>query len=710
MKGLKALRERSFEKYVKITVEKLTHSERHFAYTAETIETASGEVLIVNIYGGEYSNRSKLTLPIVERHFMTGSGEIAAERFSGDFKTSVGKFSVTNTKCDSWDSSSRLYNLAHEYDMGKYVPIEKADKVILSFAKLHKFCIKSDNYCGARRKNYSSGLSWLAAYQTEYKNQKSAEAEQRLRDRTNARMAQIGENIPIDFAVWVDDEKFSPAAWFYKYKNRSAEGVCGACKKKSTIAKVQNKKYGTCPSCGRPIQYISIKNADRVCRYRYNTAMVWQVSEDEFVSRFFQVEKEYANRDFSVESVIDIVEASREFWSVKNGEITTTGLYKALFNWMGGYCRFGRELLRWKRVSPRYGVGDPGVKYPGNILEITRTLAERLNSKTLCNMDLRPLFENDKDFCPTWIFKQVLDYPAIESMAKMGLYSLARSIIYYGKSTSTILKPSKTGSPAKLLGVDKLTLAKFAEIGITLPQYSNWRDCGLSLNDFEDFRTAIDNDYPLGEITDLVRGCDFVKFGTLVRYLEKQRKKFELSARDATLYWRDYLTMARQLNLDLQNRALLYPENIKREHDRIMILQKEFRNRELNEKLSVRVKILENLMFSNDDFVIAPLRSAKEFLNESSILNHCVKTYTERCANGETNIFGLRKVGEPDSPYFTVNINNHGGLIQNRGKNNCPPPKDVTKFVNKWLKFVEKKLKTVSLDPTVTAIKLQIGA
>lgn len=81
------------------------------------------------------------------------------------------------------------------------------------------------------------------------------------------------------------------------------------------------------------------------------------------------------------------------------------------------------------------------------------------------------------------------------------------------------------------------------------------------------------------------------------------------------------------------------------------------------------------------------------------MLSHCVKTYISQCSEGRTNIFGLRKKDDPETPYFTVNISNDGTLIQNRGKHNCDPPKKVTSFVKKWLTFVKKKLKTMSLDP-----------
>lgn len=717
MKGLKALKQRPFEKHVTAAVccENQNHLycalRDYLAYTAEIATTVNGDVLVVCLYGiSDNSKKRKLKMPIIERHFLSESGEIAAERFAKNFTANAGTFTITTSEIGGWGLSDAVYYLAHERYPEKYIPVENADEVILRFAKKYKLYnpIKQTFYtANGNHGGYTSGLCWLAAYQTKFKADKSDEAKARLEDRTKNRMSQIGEGEPIEFAEWICDEKFSPAAWFYKYKNRTAEGICGACEEKSVIPNVQNKKYGTCPICGRPIQYISIKNNDKVCRCLYNAVMIQRVSESEFVSRYFEIRKKYSSNDYTVESDFDIAETAREFWSVKNSEIVKTGVYKANYRWTGCVC----ELINWKRIPPRYSVSNPGRKFPGNILEITQTLSELLNMPILKNMDLRPLFENNEGSVPTAIFKQAIETPSIENMAKMGLTNLANGLIDY--SSSDIVKPIKSSSPAKQLKIDRLTLRKFAEMNITLGQYNFWITGGFTPTDFDAFRTLAEN-YP-GQFRTLseIRGeSRLIHFDTMARYLEKQRIKCGLSAADVVIYWRDYLQMTKTAGNDIDhNRNLVYPENLKTEHDRMMRMKELAKNARYEKKLCYRAEILDNLSFSNEEFLIEPLRTVQDFLNESSALNHCVKTYVEQCADGKTNIFGLRKIDEPDKPYFTVNIDNRGGLIQNRGKNNCDSPKEVKAFVAKWLKFVEKKLKTLSLEPSSgTENLIRIGA
>ena len=69
------------------------------------------------------------------------------------------------------------------------------------------------------------------------------------------------------------------------------------------------------------------------------------------------------------------------------------------------------------------------------------------------------------------------------------------------------------------------------------------------------------------------------------------------------------------------------------------------------------------MSYSDESFVIEPLRTVEDFVGESTALNHCVKTYVNQCAAGNTNIFGLRKKSEPDTPYFTGKVDNDGKLI-----------------------------------------------
>ena len=81
---------------------------------------------------------------------------------------------------------------------------------------------------------------------------------------------------------------------------------------------------------------------------------------------------------------------------------------------------------------------------------------------------------------------------------------------------------------------------------------------------------------------------------------------------------------------------------------------------------------------------------AQEIKNEGAALHHCVGTYVDRVAKGQTHIFFVRRVEEPDTPYFTMEYNN-GRVIQCRGNHNCGMPASVKAFVAAFEKLMKER-------------------
>jgi len=76
------------------------------------------------------------------------------------------------------------------------------------------------------------------------------------------------------------------------------------------------------------------------------------------------------------------------------------------------------------------------------------------------------------------------------------------------------------------------------------------------------------------------------------------------------------------------------------------------------------------LEFSADGLLIRQPHSLQEIEDEGRILSHCVGGYAERHAMGKLSIMFLRKVSEPDKPYYTVEVSQYGGIVQCRGYRN----------------------------------------
>jgi hypothetical protein len=90
---------------------------------------------------------------------------------------------------------------------------------------------------------------------------------------------------------------------------------------------------------------------------------------------------------------------------------------------------------------------------------------------------------------------------------------------------------------------------------------------------------------------------------------------------------------------------------------------------------------------ANGLIIVVP-KCSDDLRREGEVLHHCVATYIDKVAKGETNIFFIRKENAPDTPYFTMEWKNNK-LIQCRGTHNCDMPPKVKAFV----KVFEEKMR-----------------
>lgn len=74
----------------------------------------------------------------------------------------------------------------------------------------------------------------------------------------------------------------------------------------------------------------------------------------------------------------------------------------------------------------------------------------------------------------------------------------------------------------------------------------------------------------------------------------------------------------------------------------------------------------------NNNFSILVPEKLSQIVDEGITLHHCVKTYTNRVASGETTILFLRRTNDKDKPFYTIEVRNRI-VIQIHG------------FGNKWI-------------------------
>lgn len=172
------------------------------------------------------------------------------------------------------------------------------------------------------------------------------------------------------------------------------------------------------------------------------------------------------------------------------------------------------------------------------------------------------------------------------------------------------------------------------------------------------------------------------------RYLEGQRRRWPDDGADEVLLT-DYWTMAMEGFDLLADQELMWPERLKREHDRMAARQKKAANARLDAAILAQAEKLERFSITMDGISIRPARSAGELETEGKCLHHCVGSYAERVSRGETFIFFIRREAEPDLSWYTLNLDKGlNTVIQNRGNRNCDRTPEIEVFEKTWLGWV----------------------
>lgn len=184
----------------------------------------------------------------------------------------------------------------------------------------------------------------------------------------------------------------------------------------------------------------------------------------------------------------------------------------------------------------------------------------------------------------------------------------------------------------------------------------------------------------------------------MVSYLVKQCKEAEKPkrgyetdpvSREIRTY-RDYLQECIELKLDLKDKNILFPPSLERAHERTMAQVTYEKNKEEIEAFKAQVEKLMPLSWSDKkrQLSIRPAASHEELKKEGAALNHCVAGYAPRMARGTTAIFLIRRLEEPDKPYYTLELQDKR-VVQCRTRSNLSYTQnpEVEAFVNEWMKI-----------------------
>lgn len=152
--------------------------------------------------------------------------------------------------------------------------------------------------------------------------------------------------------------------------------------------------------------------------------------------------------------------------------------------------------------------------------------------------------------------------------------------------------------------------------------------------------------------------------------------------------YKDYLCMCEALDHDMKSSFVLFPNNLKAEHDRVNDMSQEETSKAYDRIVAKMFeKLQERYGYAKLGLVIVPPHSAKEITREGDQLHHCVGRYVKDVVKNNCTILFIREASAPQKPFCTVEIQDDD-VVQARIQNNASPPPNVQRFIELWKKNV----------------------
>lgn len=180
--------------------------------------------------------------------------------------------------------------------------------------------------------------------------------------------------------------------------------------------------------------------------------------------------------------------------------------------------------------------------------------------------------------------------------------------------------------------------------------------------------------------------------------------------------WADYLNMCQKEKKDISDEMVYRPKELKRRHDEIVeeirkrqMIEQMKRDKKANEEYAQKMRekfpgaeenletVRKKFEYQNEEYMIRVPKDLAEIAREGNALHHCVgasERYYERIMQNETYICFLRRTAEPDTPFYTIEVEPGGTIRQHRSYfDEEPGIEEIRAFLREWQKEVKKRLK-----------------
>lgn len=457
--------------------------------------------------------------------------------------------------------------------------------------------------------------------------------------------------LPRHWRKFINESK-EPYNLIIKHGN---EYKCTNCKKVFHL-ETQTGQKDFCPFCNN--RYLIRNNNLKYYRFLYDVFLIDKI-ENDIIIRIFEVERIYNRK--TEEFIDDVVEFARIIPELKI-HLACDRYYKYYYT---EKVLHTKKIQKWRCVSGWF-VSSQNYKriYLENIAEKTKNtmyqyapIKEAIEYFKFDSINLLNLLENAK-------------LKSFELLMKAGLYNLA---------VDCPEKFNNNGNFEKRFGISKEYYDFMKKCDITEKQLEVLKMVKVKDIWLINRLLKLSNDY----LQNLEEVSGYISLVKLDKYA-KEQKRFDLNT------YLDYLKNMKKLDIPL-TKKILFPENINNAHDESVKKVKVIESKVINEKMLMRYKFLQNNCYKDNTYFIRPAKDLKDMKDEAKQQENCVyKNYSESYAFGDTDIYFLRDLRNPDKSLVTVEVFNNK-IRQKYQRKNKLVTEDQNKFLLNWEKNIIQK-------------------
>ncbi|MCM1468102.1 MAG: PcfJ domain-containing protein [Alistipes sp.] len=505
--------------------------------------------------------------------------------------------------------------------------------------------------------------------------------------------------LPKDFDRWIVNKGFKKHEYlFYKRERpyRIAECLCTHCGKWTYApVKPEHNKKTKCPVCKTEVTFKSWNRQQTVQDGEWVGILQRLTDRTGYILRGFtcKVTRRFENGwdNYELTKCEDIrVRLDHNFITREFFEYGEWG-YTGVIRW----CHICRK-------SP-YG-GYYGERNFGHAVMYTANLKRELKGSGIAYCNVAKYFAKDKGERtePAYILATLGSYPMMEYLEKSGFHKIAEEIMG-GKMRSGVIDRDAV-SLKDALKIDKQRMERLKRLSGGWKMLKALQYEQSSGNRFSDEQLSyIEREHI--DVFELEYARTQMNIPRMINYLRRQGEINKMSFHTVKRYYRDYLDMAAERGMDITDEIVCHNGRMMEFHNCYL----EEKNRQENEKRDGEVdrKFIrihkeykvnqEHFGYGDEEYVVMAPKRASDITREGRLQHHCVGAsdrYMEAMERHESYILFLRRKNMEDMPYYTLEAEWNGEIIQAYAAYDRKPDWDtVSRLLDKWSEEIGKRLK-----------------